>query len=56
MIKMCDKSRGTSVPISLDTRYWHTYLVLARLLRCLHMLPLHDIALDDVGRPWRHAK
>ena len=37
-----------------DYRYRNTYLMSARLLGCLRMLPLYDVALDDVERPiWR---
>ena len=32
------------------TRYRHTFLISARLLGCLRMLPLYDVALDDVKR------
>ena len=42
-LKMGDKSRVTSADI---TRYWHTYLITARLLGCLRMLPFYDVALD----------
>ena len=59
-LKICDKSRATSVPISFDIaniiRYRNTYLISARLLGCLCMLPLHDVAVDDVERPQRRAK
>ena len=43
-LKICDKSRRTSVPIS------------QRLLGCLRMLQLQDVALDDVKHPWRRMK
>ena len=33
------------------TRYGNTHLISARLLGCLCMLPLYDVALDDVERP-----
>ena len=38
------------------TRYRNTYLILAHSLGCLRMLPLREVAFDDVERPWRRAK
>ena len=38
---MSDKLRGASVQISLD-------LAIACLVECLRMLPLQDVAFDDV--------
>ena len=38
------------------TQYQNTYLISARLLRCLCMLPFHDVALDDVEHPRRRTK
>ena len=52
---MRDKSRGTSVPIDI-IRYRNTYLISGHLLGCLRMLPLHDVALDNVERSRRCAK
>ena len=40
------KSPKIPVPISQNT-----YLISARLLGCHCMLPLHDVAFDDVERP-----
>ena len=41
-LKICDKSRGTSVPISLDigtlTWYWHAYLDAFACCHCMTML------------------
>ena len=41
------------MPISLEIG---AYLISARLLGCLRMLPLHDVALDDVECPRHRAK
>ena len=38
------------MPISLDIGTL-TSVISARLLGCLRMLPLHDVALDDVESP-----
>ena len=49
--KMGDKSRITSVQISLGRLF-----ISAHWLRCLRMLPLYDVALDDIEHWWRCAK
>ena len=53
---MCDKIQSESVQIrvyvSLDTA---RLLDIARLVRCLRMLLLHDVAFDDFLGQLRHA-
>ena len=51
------RKNGQSSGLGSDiTRYRNTYLISARLLGCLRMSPLHDVALDDVERSWRREK
>ena len=45
MIKMCAKSRGARVRYHKISAH---LLDIAHLLGCLLILPLHDVAFDDV--------
>ena len=51
---MGDKSWGNKRADII--RYRHYYLISARSLGYIRMLPLYDVALDDVQCRWRRAK
>ena len=51
-LKICNRIKGANMQLLLDI----PMLDIARLLECLQMLPLQDIAFDNILKQWHHTK